>query len=126
MKKNFLTEQPLGVVITLGILAGWVLSFLLICIIIGGDPKEWINMDEFAFRLILFVSFPMGAIIGSTVVLAYRKSVKDKNKNVEQATKPSVAKDKVTKLKELKELMETGILTQDEFNQQKEKILNEE
>lgn len=120
--KEFITGQPIGIVIFVGILVGWVLCFLLINFIIGGSIEDMLNMDEFAFRIILFISFPMGAILGTAVVVLYRKSIKDaESKN---SLKKSQPKDSVTKLKELKELMDAGVLTQEEFDAQKEKILN--
>ena len=120
--KEFITGQPIGIVIFVGILVGWVLCFLLINFIIGGSIEDMLNMDEFAFRIILFISFPRGAILGTAVVVLYRKSIKDaESKN---SLKKSQPKDSVTKLKELKELMDAGVLTQEEFDAQKEKILN--
>lgn len=123
---------PIGISITIGIIIGWILSFILICLIIGGSIEEIFSMDEFVFRMILFISFPMGAILGTTFVLAYRKVAKDKQANKQtniqtniQAATPTNQKDTVTKLKELKELLDTGVLTQEEFNSQKEKILAE-
>lgn len=119
---------PIGISITIGIIIGWILSFILICLIIGGSIEEIFSMDEFVFRTILFISFPMGAILGTTFVLAYRKVAKDKQANKQtniQAATPTSQKDTVTKLKELKELLDSGVLTQEEFNAQKEKLLAE-
>jgi len=119
---------PIGVSITIGIIIGWILSFILICFIIGGRIEDMFSMDEFVFRMILFISFPMGAILGTTFVLAYRKVAKDKQTNIQtniQAATPTNQKDTVTKLKELKELLDSGVLTQEEFNSQKEKLLAE-
>jgi len=119
---------PIGISITIGIIIGWILSFILICLIIGGSIEEIFSMDEFVFRTILFISFPMGAILGTTFVLAYRKVAKDKQANKQtniQAATPTNQKDTVTKLKELKELLDSGVLTQEEFNAQKEKLLAE-
>lgn len=119
---------PIGVSITIGIIIGWILSFILICFIIGGRIEDMFSMDEFVFRMILFISFPMGAILGTTFVLAYRKVAKDKQANKQtniQAATPTNQKDTVTKLKELKELLDSGVLTQEEFNAQKEKLLAE-
>lgn len=119
---------PIGISITIGIIIGWILSFILICFIIGGRIEDMFSMDEFVFRMILFISFPMGAILGTTFVLAYRKVAKDKQANKQtniQAATPTNQKDTVTKLKELKELLDSGVLTQEEFNAQKEKLLAE-
>lgn len=91
---------------------------------IGGRIEDMFSMDEFVFRMILFISFPMGAILGTTFVLVSRKVAKDKEEN-KQTAAPIVQKDTVTKLKELKELLDSGVLTQEEFNAQKEKLLAE-
>lgn len=115
---------PIGVSITIGIIIGWILSFILICFIIGGRIEDMFSMDEFVFRMILFISFPMGAILGTTFVLVSRKVAKDKEAN-KQTIAPTNQKDTVTKLKELKELLDSGVLTQEEFNAQKEKLLSE-
>ncbi len=116
---------PIGVSITIGIIIGWILSFILICFIIGGRIEDMFSMDEFVFRMILFISFPMGAILGTTFVLVSRKVAKDKEANKQTIAAPSNQKDTVTKLKELKELLDSGVLTQEEFNAQKEKLLAE-
>lgn len=127
-QSNFLVDKPIGISITIGIIIGWILSFILICLIIGGSIEEIFSMDEFVFRTILFISFPMGAILGTTFVLVSRKVAKDKEENKQtniQAATPTNQKDTVTKLKELKELLDAGVLTQEEFNAQKEKLLAE-
>lgn len=116
---------PIGVSITIGIIIGWILSFILICFIIGGRIEDMFSMDEFVFRMILFISFPMGAILGTTFVLVSRKVAKDKEANKQTIAAPTNQKDTVTKLKELKELLDSGVLTQEEFNAQKEKLLAE-
>lgn len=127
-QSNFLVNKPVGTAIIIGIIIGWILSFILICLIIGGSIDEMLSMEGFAFRVILFISFPMGAILGTTFVLAYRKVAKDKQANKQtniQAATPTNQKDTVTKLKELKDLLDAGVLTQEEFNAQKEKLLAE-
>ncbi len=127
-QSNYIVEKPIGISILFGIIIGWILSFILICLIIGGSIEDMFSMDEFVFRMILFISFPMGAILGTTFVLAYRKVAKDKQTNIQtniQAATPTNQKDTVTKLKELKELLDSGVLTQEEFNSQKEKLLAE-
>ena len=122
MFKKFITEKSLGTVMTVGILVGWALCFLLICFIIGGSIEDIFSMEEVAFRSILFISFPMGAIIGAAFVLISRKSIKDADsKKTPNEPQP---KDNVAKLKELKELMDAGVLSKEEFDAQKEKILN--
>ena len=123
-QSNFLVDKPVGTAIIIGIIIGWILSFILICLIIGGSIDEMLSMEGFTFRVILFISFPMGAILGTTFVLAYRKVAKDKYAT-KQTTAPTIQKDTVTKLKELKELLDAGVLTQEEFNAQKEKLLAE-
>lgn len=120
--KKFITEQPIGSVMTAGILAGWALCFVLICFIIGGSIDDILHMDEVAFRTVLFISFPMGAILGSAFMFIVRKSIKDAESK--ESPKEFQHRDNVTKLKELKELMDAGVLTQEEFDAQKEKILN--
>lgn len=123
-QSNYIVEKPIGISILFGIIIGWILSFILICLIIGGSIEDMFSMEEVVFRMILFISFPMGAILGTTFVLVSRKVAKDKEEN-KQTAAPIVQKDTVTKLKELKELLDSGVLTQEEFNSQKEKLLAE-
>ena len=117
-------QQNIWVSLLIGILIGWAVTFVLICFIIGGSINEIFSMDEIAFRTILFISFPMGAILGTAFVLVKKKIQKDKeHQNIE---KSSTTKDVVSKLKEFKQLLDSGVLTQAEFDKQKEKILNEQ
>ena len=64
-QSNFLVDKPVGTAIIIGIIIGWILSFILICLIIGGSIDEMLSMEGFTFRVILFISFPMGAILGT-------------------------------------------------------------
>lgn len=121
-QSNYIVEKPIGISILFGIIIGWILSFILICLISGDNIDNIFKEDE--FRFILFISFPMGAILGTTYVLVSRKVAKDKEEN-KQTVAPIVQKDTVTKLKELKELLDSGVLTKEEFNSQKEKLLAE-
>ena len=121
-QSNYIVEKPIGISILFGIIIGWILSFILICLISGDSIDNIFKEDE--FRFILFISFPMGAILGTTFVLVSRKVAKDKEEN-KQTVAPIVQKDTVTKLKELKELLDSGVLTKEEFNSQKEKLLAE-
>lgn len=123
-KSNFFLDQPVGIVLTVGIILGWIFSFILICFIAGGSIEELMTMEEVAFRIILFISFPMGAILGMTFVLVYRKVAQEK-KAPKQTIATTIQKDMVTKLKELKELLDSGVLSQEEFDSQKEKLLAE-
>ena len=91
-------------------LIGWAVAFFLV-IVIGGDFPD----SEADFRFILFLSLAPGAIVG--IITAYI---------IERANKsPKKEATLESRLQELKKLLEQGVLTHEEFDEQKKKILNE-
>lgn len=91
-------------------LIGWAVAIFLVIVISGEFPD---SEDE--FRMVLFLSLAPGAIVG--IITAYI---------IEKANKsPKTEATLESKLQELKRLLEQGVLTQEEFDKQKKKILNE-
>lgn len=123
-QKDYFVEMPIWLTMIIGILVGWALCFILICFMYGQGIDEIIAMireNGTEFHETLFISFPIGAILGLAFVIIYRKSAKDADNKKPYKEQHN---DNVAKLKELKELMDAGVLSQEEFNVQKEKILN--
>lgn len=91
-------------------LIGWAVAFFLVIVVTGEFPDS-----EDKFRIILFLSLAPGTIVG--IITAYI---------IEKANKsPKTEITLESKLQELKRLLEQGVLTQEEFDEQKKKILNE-
>lgn len=115
-------SQPLS--IWRGVIWGWLVAFLCIFTIrslYGGDLGK---IESDGWILMIIISLIPGGIFGAVVT----NSINNKNKAEMSNANPSIMikeeKILVEQLTELKDLLDKGILTQEEFDEQKKKILN--
>ncbi len=94
-----------------GALIGWLIAFFSICAIAGEMPG-----DSAGMRITLFLSLAPGVIIG--IIVTYI---------INRFSQHSVSEEEdhllENRLEKLKSLFDQGIITQEEFNEQKQKIL---
>lgn len=95
-------------------LMGWLIAFLGASMLIGGDDG-WFGGED-GIQFLLFLSLAPGAIAGLIVGHLV-------NKNTEQ---PRIEQTKTPedRLIDLKNLLDRGVLSQEEFEEQKKRILN--
>lgn len=91
-------------------LIGWLVAFLGSSILIGGDDTI------FDGQFLLFLSLAPGAIAGIIVSQILNKS--------NESFKMVQSKTPESRLMDLKNLLEQGVINQEEFEEQKKKILN--
>lgn len=107
------TSKSMGKKLFLGALCGWVGAFLLVCIIAGEFPD---SLE--AVQWLLFISLAPGAIIGIIVTYIVNKSSNSNTPLVQQETR----EERLTKLKAL---LDQDVLTKEEFEEQKKRILED-
>lgn len=95
-------------------LSGWGIAFLGAWLLLGGEDSLF--GEEGGLQLLLFLSLAPGAIGG--LIVGHMV-----NKNSEQP-KTEQIKTPEERLVDLKSLLEKGVLSQEEFEEQKKKILN--
>lgn len=91
------------------ILCGWIMSYFSLSFLLGPFDGD----DVFYF---IGISLVPGIILGCIMFHVMRKNEEQQEKNT-----PTLEH----RLKELKSLLDQGILTQEEFDEQKKKILSE-
>lgn len=103
------------------VIIGFVIYFLPAIIAIARDHESALGI----LLLDLFLGWTLVGWVGALVwsVTGGSKPIPSSQKPA-PAAKPPAGKSTVDKLKELSELVEQGILTQDEFNQHKQKVLD--
>ena len=105
------TSKSMGEKVFIGALLGWAGAFILMCMIFGSFTK---NLSDAQYPL--FLSLAPGAIIGIIVTYVVNKSSDSNVPPVKQET----LEDRLIKLKSL---LDQGVLTKEEFEEQKKKIL---
>ena len=105
------TSKSMGEKVFIGALLGWAGAFILMCMIFGSFPK---NLSDAQYPL--FLSLAPGSIIGIIVTYVVNKSSDSNLPPVKQET----LEDRLIKLKSL---LDQGVLTKEEFEEQKKKIL---
>ncbi len=91
-------------------LGGWAVAFLAASIFLGGEDSL------FDIKSLLFLSLAPGAITG--LIIGHIMNKNDAPKSIEFSKSPE------SRLIELKNLLDQGVLSQEEFDEQKKKILN--
>lgn len=124
-KKGIVKERSMFDKILGGAICGWLVAFMVVWgLMFNFDTKLF--ESEVTVRTIAFLSFAPGAIIG--IITAYgsskSKEKKQQDNNASEKSQSSAPVDRVEQLKKIKELLDAGILTQEEFNTEKSKILN--
>lgn len=111
-KKNGLIMAIIGVV---GLFA-WI-PLLVTGVWALVDLIKYLSMSDADFQTMVTQNFSMSN--GN-----YQPTYQTPQQSVQQAANTNDAKSKTEKLTELKQLMDDGVLTQEEFNAEKAKILN--
>lgn len=101
-------EEPLSRKLIKGALIGWFIAFVAVKYLLGFNSIE----------LELFLSMAPGAIAGVIIVYVINKPNK-------QPTQQIIKDSKEDRLIKLKSLLDQNVLTQEEFDEQKKRILSE-
>ena len=104
--KNSIKEKLLA-----GALIGWLIAFVLMCVVFGSFPRSLSD-----FQLSIFLSLAPGTIVGIIVTYITAKVSNNQPPAVNSETQEE-------RLIKLKTLLDQGVLTQEEFDEQKKKIL---
>ena len=108
--------------IFIGIMLGWLLCADIIVILFGGDSDSFI---EGVGPFIFFIAFPMGVILGGGLTLVFHKHHKEQTNLTESTPKiPNDSETKIQQITKLKELLDANAITEEEYNTEKNKILN--